>query len=43
MQSPEQVQQRIIDGIEAMAAEDNMGIITLELFEKYKETLLNAL
>ena len=37
--APEQVQQRIIDAIEAQAAADNMGIITLEVFEKYKDTL----
>ena len=40
MQAPEQVQRRIIDAIEAQAAKDRMGIITLELFDKYKETLL---
>jgi hypothetical protein len=37
--APKQVQQRIIDAIEAKAFEDNMGIITLEVFDKYKETL----
>jgi len=37
--APEQVQQRIINAIEAKAFEDNMGIITLEVFDKYKETL----
>jgi hypothetical protein len=42
LQAPEQVQKRIVDGIEAMAAEDSMGIITLELFEKYKDVLLSA-
>ena len=39
LKAPEQVQQRIIDGIEAKASEDNMGIITLEVFDKYKEAL----
>jgi hypothetical protein len=40
MQAPEQVQQRIIDAIEAIAADENIGIITLEVFDKYKEALL---
>jgi hypothetical protein len=40
MQAPEPVQQRIIESIETQAAADSMGIITLELFDKYKETLL---
>jgi hypothetical protein len=37
------LRQRIIDAIEAQAAEDKMGIITLEAFDKYKETLLDSL
>ncbi len=41
-QAPEQVQQRIIDAIEAQAAEDSMGIITLELFDKYKDSMLSS-
>lgn len=40
MQAPKQVQQRIIDAIEAKAADDQLGIITLEVFDKYKEALL---
>jgi hypothetical protein len=43
MQAPEQVQQRIIDGIEAQAVEEKMGIITLELFDKYKDALLKSI
>jgi hypothetical protein len=43
LKAPEQVRQRIIDAIEAQAAEDKMGIITLEVFDKYKETLLDSL
>jgi hypothetical protein len=39
LQAPEQVQKRIIDTIEAKASDDNMGIITLELFDKYKEAI----
>jgi hypothetical protein len=42
-QAPEQVQQRIIDAIEVQAAEDNMGIITLELFDKYKDSMLSSI
>lgn len=41
MQAPKQVQQRIIDSIEAKAFEDNMGIVTLEVFDKYKESLFD--
>jgi len=40
LQAPEQVRQRIINAIEDQAAEDSMGIITLEVFDKYKEKLL---
>jgi len=40
LQAPEQVRQRIIDAIEARSAENNIGIITLEVFDKYKATLL---
>jgi hypothetical protein len=43
MQAPEQVQQRIITAIEAKAVQDNMGIITLELFDKYKDALFDDL
>ncbi len=39
LQAPEQVQKRIIDTIEAKASDDNMGIITLELFDKYKAAI----
>ena len=41
MQAPEAVQKKIIEAIEAQAFADNMGIVTLEVFEKYKESLLD--
>jgi len=43
MQEPEQVHQRIIDAVEAKATRDNMGIITLELFDQYKDALFAEL
>jgi hypothetical protein len=42
-QAPEPVQQRIIDAIEAQAAEDKMGIITLKLFDKYRDSMLSSI
>jgi len=39
MKAPERLRQRIVDEIESQAAEDRMGIITLELYDKYKESL----
>ena len=39
LKAPEQVRQRVIDSIEKIAAEDNIGIITLEVFDKYKDAL----
>jgi hypothetical protein len=43
MQAPEQVHKRIIDAVEAKATRDNMGIITLELFDQYKDALFAEL
>jgi hypothetical protein len=43
MQAPEQIHQRIIGAIEKKAVQDNMGIITLELFDKYKDALFDEL
>jgi hypothetical protein len=43
MQAPEQVQKKIVAGIESCAARDNIGIITLEVFDKYKDVLLEQL
>lgn len=43
MQAPEPVQRRIIEAIEQQAAADRMGFITLELYEKYKDLMLEAM
>lgn len=40
MEAPEQVQARIIKAIEKQAAADDIGIITLEIFDRYKDELL---
>jgi hypothetical protein len=41
--APAQVQQRIVKAIEAQASADQMGFITLELYEKYKDAMLDTL
>ena len=41
--APAQVQQRIIKAIEERAAAEQMGFITLELYEKYKDAMLETL
>ena len=36
LEAPESERQRIIDAVEAQAHQDNMGLITLELYDKYR-------
>jgi hypothetical protein len=41
LQAPEKIQPRIVAAIEQQVAADNIGIITLEVFEKYTDALLD--